>query len=160
MAERESMSMDKFNSSEDIEWAKGAFDDGAEARIFGYGRDQCPSADTIGEFAQRSWLAGWIDADTIISSEGVEPASLSPTEDEMMRMTFAATMKRAADVMDAITEEDVTDAQITLLREGMTLEQVARIDRARLGCAHLRACSMNLDPQQSSTIKKLLEEKL
>lgn len=71
--EREAMSIDRFNSNEDIEWAKGSFDDGAEARIFGYGKDQCPGAETIGEFARRSWLAGFADADMTIASEGIEP---------------------------------------------------------------------------------------
>jgi hypothetical protein len=32
--------MDGFSSPEVIEWAMGPFDDGAEARIFGYGLDQ------------------------------------------------------------------------------------------------------------------------
>jgi hypothetical protein len=81
---------------------------------------------------------------------------LSPAEDAMMRMAFTATMKRAADVIDAITDGDVLDAQQALLQDGMALTLVARIDRARLGCAHLRACALNLDPQQVSTIRRLV----
>jgi hypothetical protein len=50
--------MDRFSSHEEIEWAKGAFDDGSGARIFGYGVDQCPSEDVIGPFAAKSWKAG------------------------------------------------------------------------------------------------------
>lgn len=62
--------MDRFSTHEDVEWAKGSFDDGAEARIFGYGLDQCPSEDAIGTFAANSWRAGWCDADGQISSYG------------------------------------------------------------------------------------------
>jgi hypothetical protein len=60
----------RFSSHDVIEWAKGPFDDGAEARIFGYGLDQCPSEDTIGPFAVRSWKAGWADADAQIAADG------------------------------------------------------------------------------------------
>jgi hypothetical protein len=57
------MKMDRFNSNEDIEWARGAFDDGALARILGDSIDAHPSADVIGDFAVKSWRAGWADAD-------------------------------------------------------------------------------------------------
>lgn len=61
--------MGRFNSREELEWAKGPFDDGAEARIFGYGRDQCPGEDSIGPFAVKSWKAGWADADASIAAD-------------------------------------------------------------------------------------------
>lgn len=44
-------------------WNKGCYDDGAEARIMGYGKDQCPNEESIGRFARESWLAGWDDLD-------------------------------------------------------------------------------------------------
>lgn len=90
--------------------------------------------------------------------ESVVSEVLSPAEEAMMKHTFAVTMKRAAEVIDAITDDDVLDAARVLLAEGMSLAQVAKIDRAMLGSAHLRACALNLDPQQASTIKRLLSE--
>lgn len=81
---------------------------------------------------------------------------LSPAEEAVMKHAFAVTMKRAAEILDAITEDDVLGAQRVLLTEGMTLVQVAKLDRAMLGAAHLRACALQLDPQQASTIKRLL----
>jgi hypothetical protein len=62
VSRREEAIVDRFSSHEDVEWAKGPFDDGAEARIFNYALDQCPSEDTIGPFAVKSWRAGWADA--------------------------------------------------------------------------------------------------
>ncbi len=60
---------DRFNSREEFEWAKGPFNDGAEARILGYGLDQCPCEATVGPFAVRSWRAGWTDADMTLGRE-------------------------------------------------------------------------------------------
>jgi len=62
--------MEGLSSQQEIEWAKGPFNDGAEARIFGYGLDQCPSEDVIGTFAVASWLAGWADANKQILADG------------------------------------------------------------------------------------------
>lgn len=62
--------MDTFSSDEQIEYAKGPFNDGAEARIFGYGLDQCPNEDVIGSFAVSSWKAGWKDAHVQILTDG------------------------------------------------------------------------------------------
>lgn len=53
------------------EWARGPFDDGAKARIEGFGRQHAPSADVIGVFARRSWVAGWSDADMGIAADGL-----------------------------------------------------------------------------------------
>lgn len=60
---------DRFQSHEDIEWAQGLFSDGSLARIMKYPITECPSADTIGEFAAKSWRAGWRDADAGISAD-------------------------------------------------------------------------------------------
>lgn len=65
--------------------------------------------------------------------------TLSPAEDAMMKMTFKATMKRAADIIERITEDDVFDMQKQLLREGMSLQMVAKVDRLHVAVAHLRA---------------------
>ena len=37
---------------------------------------------------------------------------------------------------------DVSDAQLQMHREGMSLERLAKIDRATLAVAHLRACAL------------------
>lgn len=66
---------------------------------------------------------------------------LSPSEQNIMRITFNTVMLRAADIIDGITENDVVDAQAQMLAEGKTLEQVSRIDRAMLAACHLRACA-------------------
>lgn len=68
--------------------------------------------------------------------------TLSPDEEAVMRVTFKATMLRCADLIDGITASDVLDAQAELLATGSTLEQAARLDRATLASAHLRACAL------------------
>ena len=65
---------------------------------------------------------------------------LSPDEQAMMERTFKATMKRAADIIEAITQNDLLDAQAAMLASGVSLERVARMDRLDLAVAHLRAC--------------------
>ncbi len=67
--------------------------------------------------------------------------ALSPNENVTMRATFKATMLRAADIIDKITEDDVLEQQARGLREGMTLQQVSKIDRAMLASAYLRLCA-------------------
>lgn len=62
-------------------------------------------------------------------------------EEEVMRSTFKAAMLRAADIVDKITESDVLEQQARGLREGMTLQQVAKIDRAMLAASYLRLCA-------------------
>lgn len=57
------MNTDRFSSREELPWAKGAYDDGFQARCLNCGIDQVPNADVIGEYCHRSWIAGWADAD-------------------------------------------------------------------------------------------------
>lgn len=66
---------------------------------------------------------------------------LSQDEENIMRITTSAAFERAADIIDKITAGDVLDMQARGLAEGMTLDQVARIDRAMLAASHLRACA-------------------
>lgn len=73
-----------------------------------------------------------------ILGERVE-STLTAGEEEVMKMTFKASMLRAADIIDRITPDDVLTAQAQLLREGNGLVKVARLDRAMLAAAHLRA---------------------
>ena len=63
--------MDRFSSSEDVEWAEGPFRDGSQARTDGYSLHHCPSSDEIGSFAAKSWRAGWADADQSINADGL-----------------------------------------------------------------------------------------
>ncbi|MGN6312835.1 MAG: hypothetical protein ACTHMO_03635 [Rhodanobacteraceae bacterium] len=56
---------------DETQWAKGPFDDGAQARIEGFGRRHAPPEDVIGAFARKSWLAGWSDADMGILADGL-----------------------------------------------------------------------------------------
>lgn len=67
--------------------------------------------------------------------------AMTAAEAATMRYTFKATMLRAADIIDRITQNDVLEAQQKLLDQGMALEKVAQIDRAHLAAAHLRACA-------------------
>jgi hypothetical protein len=56
--------VDRFSSTETVQWNQGAYDDGYEARcVHGAPITACPNEDTIGRFAARSWRAGWADAD-------------------------------------------------------------------------------------------------
>lgn len=55
--------MNRFDHREETQWNRGAFDDGASARIDNQPRSSAPSADVIGDWCHRSWLAGWADAD-------------------------------------------------------------------------------------------------
>lgn len=66
---------------------------------------------------------------------------LSAIEEATMKTTFKATMLRAADVVEKITASDVLEMQAMLLKDGATLDKVARVDRATLAVAHLRACA-------------------
>lgn len=86
---------------------------------------------------------------------------LSPAEELVMKQTFKATMLRAALVIDGITDDDVLTAQVTLVREGVSLINVAKVDRAMLASAHLRACALMGTDAQATTgdVRKLLEAK-
>lgn len=68
--------MDRFSSQEHVEWARGPFEDGMHAKIVAQKPlTACPSADTIGEFAAKSWRAGWADADASLASETHVPVA-------------------------------------------------------------------------------------
>jgi hypothetical protein len=66
---------------------------------------------------------------------------LTPAENSIMKATARAAMLRAAEIIDKITEDDVLEQQARGLREGMNLEQVAKIDRAMVASAYLRVCA-------------------
>ncbi len=66
---------------------------------------------------------------------------LSAHEAEVMRMTLKATMLRAAAIIDAITNEDVADAQMALFEAGVKIQDLAKLDRALIASCHLRACA-------------------
>jgi len=63
--------MDRFSSAEDVEWARGPFREGSQARTDGYSLDHCPAAHHVGSFAAKSWRAGWADADQSIHADGL-----------------------------------------------------------------------------------------
>lgn len=55
---------DRFRSSEKVNWNQGAYDDGFEAHsVYQAPITAAPSAELIGEWCRRSWVAGWCDAD-------------------------------------------------------------------------------------------------
>ena len=68
-------------------------------------------------------------------------------ENFIMESTFKAAFLRASDILDWITEDDVLEKQAKLLRSGMSLEKVAKLDRARLGSAYLRTCAQGKIPK-------------
>lgn len=84
---------------------------------------------------------------------------LSPAEEAMMKMTFEVSMRRAADIIDHITEMDVLDMQRELLRTGSPMSKVCRMDRAMLAAAHLRACAENGREVDHAMVRKELEAK-
>ena len=61
----------RFDSQEDNwRWAKGAWEEGATARIVHkQALHQAPTIDQVGQLAHDSWKAGWCDADMQLSSE-------------------------------------------------------------------------------------------
>lgn len=83
----------------------------------------------------------------------------SPTEEVVMKAAFKASMLRAADVIDHITEDDVFAAQTILFNEGVPVLKLAKVDRAMLASAHLRACALMGSEAQATTadVRKLLE---
>ena len=66
---------------------------------------------------------------------------LSDNEEIVMKATFKATMLRCADIIDHMTNDDVLAKQLDLLREGVTLTQISRLDRAMLAAAWFRLCA-------------------
>jgi hypothetical protein len=70
---------------------------------------------------------------------------LSSEERYVMRITFKVAMIRAAEIVESITAGDVLDMQARLLAKGISLENVAKLDRAMLGATHLRAIAADLE---------------
>jgi hypothetical protein len=66
---------------------------------------------------------------------------LSPAEEAIMKATFKATMLRAADIIERITDDDVLEKQRDLINSGMPLFKAACLDRAHLAAAWLRLCA-------------------
>lgn len=65
-------SYDRFSPREDVKWARGAFDDGFQARmVAGASIDSGPTVDQVGEYGARSWRAGWCDADMTIMADAL-----------------------------------------------------------------------------------------
>lgn len=64
---------------------------------------------------------------------------LSVGEKKVMHMTVKSTLLRAADIIEHITDGDVLDMQAKMLRQGVSLTKVAKLDRAMIAAAHLRA---------------------
>lgn len=67
------------------------------------------------------------------------PLILTERENVVRDQTFKVAMLRAAEVIERITLDDVLEMQAQLLAEGVSLEQVAKLDRASVAVAHLRA---------------------
>lgn len=86
---------------------------------------------------------------------------LSTAEELVMKQTFKAALLRAANIIDEITDDDVLAAQVTLVREGVSLINVSKVDRAMLASAHLRSCVLMGENAQATTsdVRKLLEAK-
>lgn len=81
--------------------------------------------------------------------------TLTPPEENAMRETFWATMLRCADIIDKITPDDVLEAQAVMLASGVSLERVAKLDRALLASSHIRACvKVSKDKVQTEVLAK------
>jgi hypothetical protein len=65
---------------------------------------------------------------------------LTAAEEVVMRETFKAAMLRAAAIIDGITQEDVTDAQMALYKTGTPLANLHLVDRALIAACHIRSC--------------------
>lgn len=85
----------------------------------------------------------------------MQDSVLTAGEDEIMRESFRATMLRAADIIDHITQDDVAEAQMVLFASGATLHEVSKIDRALVGSCHLRACAAGIPNQPEKQIAAL-----
>ena len=66
---------------------------------------------------------------------------LSPYDEQLVLEATYAAFRRAAWVIERITESDVDEMRVRCLRNGSTLEQVSRIDRATIAAAYLRECA-------------------
>ena len=63
----------------------------------------------------------------------------NPAERQMYHTTFKAAMLRAAEIVERITQQNVEEAQLEMHRQGVSLANLTKIDRATLAVAHLRA---------------------
>ncbi len=84
-----------------------------------------------------------------------EAKVLSPSEETVMRESFAATMLRAAAIIDGITNADVMEAQAILFGSGCKLSDLAKLDRAMLAASYLRACAAGMSDSAAARIKEL-----
>jgi hypothetical protein len=80
---------------------------------------------------------------------------LTDGEEEVMRAAFKATMLRAADIVDHITDDDVAEAQMVLFASGVRLGDLRKIDRALVASCHLRACAEGVPNQPARQIAEL-----
>jgi hypothetical protein len=80
---------------------------------------------------------------------------LTAGEEQIMRESFAATMLRAAAIIDGITQDDVEEAQGLLFVSGCTVGDVAKIDRAMLAASYLRACAAGTSQNAAERIALL-----
>lgn len=81
--------------------------------------------------------------------------ALTAGEELIMRESFAATMLRAAAIIDGITQADVEEAQGILFVSGCTVSDVAKIDRAMLAASYLRACAAGTSESAAERIALL-----
>lgn len=56
-----------------MQWNNGAFEDGFQAYIEGYPLSSGPSANVVGDWYSRSWVAGWVDAHAHGQNMGTRP---------------------------------------------------------------------------------------
>ena len=68
-------------------------------------------------------------------------------ERKMFHVTMARAFRRAADILDKITQRDVEEAQVEISRQGVSLENLATIDRAALASAHFRSIAETQETQ-------------
>jgi hypothetical protein len=63
----------------------------------------------------------------------------TPGERQMYHHTMRAAFLRAAEILEKITQADVEATQLELHQQGVSLADLAKIDRATLAVAHFRA---------------------
>jgi hypothetical protein len=83
---------------------------------------------------------------------------LTDDEELVMKASFKATMLRAADIIDRITNADVMEAQAILFGAGVALGKVARIDRAMVAASYLRACAVGMAEDANTRVAQLRED--
>lgn len=78
--------------------------------------------------------------------------AFSPREQIIIHDTTRAAMLRAADIIDKLTESDVLALQAKMLANGVSLEKVAKIDRAGIAAAHFRICAKDIADEKESHV--------